>query len=48
MEQEVRELLEVYVAERRSIIEQIEASWDRQTRRPTAREIDRWIMTGRS
>lgn len=47
MEQEVRELLEVHVSERRSILEQIEAGWGRQTRRPTAREIDAWIATGR-
>ena len=30
MEQEVRELLESYVAERRSVIEQIEAGWTTQ------------------
>lgn len=48
MEQEVRELLEAHVSERRSIIEQIEASWDRQTRRPTADEINEWISAGRA
>jgi len=48
MEQEVRELLEVHVAERRSVLEQIEASWSRQTRRPAASEVDAWISAGRA
>ena len=47
MEQEVRELLEAHVAERRSVLEQIEAAWARQSRRPTAAEVDAWIATGR-
>jgi plasmid stability protein len=47
MEQEVRDILEEYVAERASILKQIEASWTRQTRRPTADEIDAWISAGR-
>ena len=47
MEQEVRELLEEYVAERSSVLKQIESSWDQQTRRPSAREIDGWINVGR-
>jgi len=48
MEQEVREVLEAYASERRSVLEQIEASWSRQTRRPTAAEVDTWILAGRS
>lgn len=48
MEQEVRELLEVHVSERRSVLDQIEAAWGRQTRRPAAREIEGWIVAGRS
>ncbi len=48
MEQEVRELLEAYVSERRSILDQIEAAWARQSRRPGAEEVDAWIATGRS
>ncbi|HEY7392161.1 MAG TPA: hypothetical protein VH640_26820 [Bryobacteraceae bacterium] len=48
MEQEVRELLEVYVSDRRSVLDQIEAAWGRQTRRPTAHEVDTWIAAGRS
>jgi plasmid stability protein len=48
MEQEVRELLEVYVSERRSVLDQIEAAWSRQTRRPTPSEVDAWIVAGRS
>ena len=47
MEQEVRELLEGYVAERRAVLDQIEASWSRQTRRPTAAEVDAWLAIGR-
>ncbi|HKV99306.1 MAG TPA: hypothetical protein VJN96_05760 [Vicinamibacterales bacterium] len=47
MEQEVRELLESHVAERRSVLEQIEAGWPRQSRRPTGTEIDAWIGAGR-
>jgi hypothetical protein len=47
MEQEIRELLEAHVAERRSVIEQIEAGWSRQQRRPTAAEVDAWIGVGR-
>ena len=48
MEQEVRELLEVYVSERRSVLDQIEAAWTHQARRPTADEVDAWIAAGRS
>ncbi|MGQ0735748.1 MAG: FitA-like ribbon-helix-helix domain-containing protein [Acidobacteriota bacterium] len=47
MEQEVRELLEGYVAERRAVLDQIEAGWSKQTRRPTAAEIDTWMGVGR-
>ena len=47
MEQEVRELLEEHVSERASVLKQIEASWDEQTRRPSAEEIDSWIKAGR-
>jgi hypothetical protein len=48
MEQEVRGMLEVYVADRCSVLDQIEAAWSRQTRRPTASEIDAWIAEGRT
>ena len=48
MEQEVRELIESHVAERRSVLEQIEAGWLKQSRRPGAGEIDDWIGTGRA
>ena len=47
MEQEVRDLIEGYVAERRSVLDQIEAGWNKQTRRPTATEIDAWMGVGR-
>jgi hypothetical protein len=48
MEQEVRELLQAHGSERRSVLDQIEAVWSRQTRRPDAGEVDTWIATGRS
>lgn len=47
MEHEVRELLQGYVAEREAILDQIEASWRHQARRPTADEIDAWMAVGR-
>ena len=48
MEQVVRNVLEEFVAERRSVLTQIEAAWANQTRRPAAREVDAWIAVGRS
>ena len=47
MEQEVRELLEGYVVERRAVLDQIEAAWKRQARRPTAEEVNAWLAVGR-
>jgi plasmid stability protein len=47
MEQQVRDLLEEHAGDRSSVLEQIEASWNKQTRRPSAGEIDNWIATGR-
>jgi hypothetical protein len=47
MEQEVRALLDEYVGDRLALLEQIEAAWSRQTRRPSARDVDAWIDTGR-
>ena len=47
MEQEVRDLLEGYVAERRAVLDQIEAGWTKQVRRPTAAEVDSWMAVGR-
>ncbi|MGH8863636.1 MAG: FitA-like ribbon-helix-helix domain-containing protein [Burkholderiales bacterium] len=47
MEQEVRDLLEAHVAERTSVLRQIETSWNRQSRKPSAAEIDSWIAAGR-
>ena len=47
MEEEVRVLLEGYVAERRSVLKQIEAAWEKQTRRPTAEQVEDWIGAGR-
>lgn len=48
MEQEVRKVLEAHVAERRSVLKQIEAAWSNQTRRPTANEVNKWISAGRA
>jgi hypothetical protein len=47
MEQEIREVLEDYVAERNSVLEQIEAGWSRQKSRPTAKQVEEWITAGR-
>ncbi|HET9210156.1 MAG TPA: hypothetical protein VFR03_07150 [Thermoanaerobaculia bacterium] len=47
MEQEVRVLLEEHVGDRLSVLDQIEASWANQTRRPAAHEIESWIGEGR-
>jgi plasmid stability protein len=47
MEQEVRELISEHVGERLSVLDQIEAAWVKQTRRPTAAEVEGWISTGR-
>jgi plasmid stability protein len=48
MEQEVREMLETYISERSSVLDQIQESWSHQTRRPSAEEVDEWIAAGRS
>jgi plasmid stability protein len=47
MEQEVRDLLTEHVGERISVLDQIEAGWSKQARRPTVTEIEGWIATGR-
>ena len=48
MQQKLRALLEEHVADRGSVLRQIEKSWSRQFRRPDAAEIDDWIATGRA
>jgi len=47
MEQEVRAVLEQHVGDRRALLDEIEQSWARQTRRPKAHEVDSWIQVGR-
>jgi len=47
MEQEVRAVLEQHAGDRRALLEEIEQSWARQTRRPKAREVESWIQAGR-
>jgi predicted DNA-binding protein len=47
MEQEVREIIEMYVGDKLSVMKQIEESWSRQARRPTAEEVDAWIKESR-
>ena len=47
MEQEVREMIERYVGNRLSAIDQIKRSWDSQSRSPSAQEINSWIQEGR-
>ena len=48
MEQEVRDLLEEFVGNRAAVLRQIEESWEAQTRRPTAAQIEKWVSSGRS
>ena len=48
MEQEVRELLAEHVSERKSVLDQIEEAWQRQSRRPATNEVDDWIAAGRA
>lgn len=47
MEQEVRAVLEQHVGDRLALLEEIEQSWARQTRRPKAHEVESWIQAGR-
>jgi plasmid stability protein len=47
MEQEIREVLEDYVAERHSVLGQIEAAWSGQKGRPTPKQVEKWIAAGR-
>jgi hypothetical protein len=47
MEQEVREMIERYVGDKLSVMKQIEESWSRQSRRPTAEEVEAWMKQGR-
>lgn len=47
MEQEVRSVLEQHVGDRIALLDAIEQSWARQTRRPKAREVEAWIGVGR-
>jgi plasmid stability protein len=47
MEQEIREILEEHAGDRLSALRQIEKSWQRQARRPKAKEIDDWIRAAR-
>ena len=47
MEQEIRGLLEEYVGERAAVLRQIEGSWESQSRRPSAAEVEKWISAGR-
>jgi plasmid stability protein len=47
MEQEVRAVLAQHVGDRRALLDEIERSWARQTRRPRGPEVDAWIRTGR-
>jgi plasmid stability protein len=47
MEQEVRAVLEQHVGDRLAALDEIERSWTRQTRRPSAGDIDAWMRMGR-
>ena len=47
MEQEVRAVLEQHVGDRLALLDAIEQSWARQTRRPKPHEVEAWIGVGR-
>jgi plasmid stability protein len=47
MEQELRVLLEGCVSDRASVLAQIRESWDRQSRRPDAAEVQAWLDASR-
>jgi plasmid stability protein len=47
MEQEIRDILQEQVGDRMSALDQIEKSWERQSRRPKAAEVNSWIRAGR-
>ena len=47
MEQEVRDLQDENVGERGAVVKQVEASWESQSRRPSAAEVEKWITAGR-
>jgi plasmid stability protein len=47
MEQVVRDLLEEHAGDRSAVLDDIEAAWQRQARRPGADEINAWIEDGR-
>ncbi len=47
MEQEVRAVLEQHVGNRLALLEAIEESWARQSRRTKASEVEAWIGVGR-
>ncbi len=46
MEQEVRAVLAQHVGDRVALLDEIERSWARQTRRPKPREVEAWIRVG--
>jgi plasmid stability protein len=47
VEQLVRNILEAHALDRQSAFEQIEASWERQTRPTNASEVQDWIRQSR-
>jgi plasmid stability protein len=47
MEQEIRDILEEQAGDRMSALQQITKSWERQSRRPKAKEVDNWKRPGR-
>jgi plasmid stability protein len=47
MEEELRRLIESKAMDRLSVLRQVEASWKRQKRPTTRREVERWIRESR-
>ena len=45
--EEVRALLEGFVADRASVLAQVRESWERQSRRPDAAEVQAWLDASR-
>ena len=48
MEQVVRDLLEEQAGDRSVVLDEIEAAWERQARRPNATDVEAWLATGRN
>ena len=48
MEQEARDILSAHVMDRKSVVDLIEATWNKHNRTIKLEEADQWIRQGRS